>query len=144
MPHTSIHVRVPFQDIDSSKRIHFTAILRYVDIAEHEMRRALGFPQATTLPGIEFPRVHISCDYRSPVRYDDELEIVTQVARVGRSSYTIEFTVLLTRDAQKGEMAEKLVVAEGTMTMVAIDTTTDKAIPLPEELRAALTREDNS
>ncbi len=139
MPHTSIHIRVPFQDIDSSKRIHFTAILRYVDIAEHEMRRSLGFPQATTLPGIEFPRVHISCDYRAPVRYDDELEIETRVARVGRSSYTINFTVLLVRDAQKGELEEKPVVAEGTMTLVAIDAKTDRAMSLPEELRAALT-----
>ncbi len=59
MPHTHIQIRVPFADVDKSGRIHFTAMLRYMDIAEHELVRTLGFPRATTFPDTEFPRVHV-------------------------------------------------------------------------------------
>lgn len=143
MPRTSIHLRVPFHDVDSTGRIHFTAMLRYMEIAEHELRRSLGFPQATSFPDVAFPRVHVSCDYRGPIRYDDELEIQTRVERVGRSSWTVAFTARLANNTQKREPADGPIVAEGTMVMVAIDAKTDKAIPLPEELRAAFTMEDN-
>jgi acyl-CoA thioester hydrolase len=136
-------MRVPFHDVDSSGRIHFTAMLGYMEIAEHELRRSLGFPQATTFPGIVFPRVHVSCDYRGAIRYDDMIEIEARVERVGRSSWTVAFTARLTGDARRGEQAEMPVVAEGTMTMVAVDPATERAMPLPEELRAALSREDN-
>ncbi len=124
MPQTSIRLRVPFHDVDSTGRIHFTAVLRYMEIAEHELRRSLGFPQATSFAGIAFPRVHVSCDYRGPIRYDDELEIQARIERVGRTSWTAAFTARLTGDAREEEQAEKeqrrSIVAEGRMTMVAI------------------------
>lgn len=142
MPRTSIRLRVPFHDVDSTGRIHFTAMLRYMEIAEHELRRSLGFPQATSFPDIAFPRVHVSCDYRGPIRYDDELDIQARVERVGRSSWTVAFTVRLAGTAYERTQAEKEempVVAEGRMTMVAMDAKTERAVPLPKELRAALT-----
>jgi acyl-CoA thioester hydrolase len=139
LPATSIRVRVPFHDVDSTGRIHFTAMLRYMEMAEHELRRSLGFPQATSFTGIAFPRVHVSCDYRGAIRYDDVLEIEARVERVGRSSWTVSFTARLVRDAQKGELAERPVVAEGTMTMVTVDAVTEQTLPIPEELRAAFT-----
>ena len=131
MPQTTIAIRVPFHDVDSTGRIHFTAMFRYMEIAEHELRRSIGFPQATSFPNIAFPRVHVSCDFRGAIRYDDELSIEAHVERVGRRSWTVTFIARLI-----GEGAS--VVAEGQMTMVAMDTATERAIPLPDELRAAL------
>ena len=32
MPRHSIQVRVPFVDVDSSHRIHFTAMMRYMEL----------------------------------------------------------------------------------------------------------------
>jgi len=131
MPQTTIAIRVPFHDVDSTGRIHFTAMFRYMEIAEHELRRSIGLPQATSFPNIAFPRVHVSCDFRGAIRYDDKLSIEAHVERVGRSSWTVAFIARLI-----GEGAS--VVAEGQMTMVAMDTATERAIPLPDELRAAL------
>ena len=51
MAQTSISIRVPFHDVDSTGRIHFTAMFRYMEIAEHELRRSIGFPQATSFAG---------------------------------------------------------------------------------------------
>lgn len=131
MPQVSIQVRVPFVDVDSTQRIHYTAMLRYMEVAEHELMRSLGFPYATTLQDISCPRVHVACDYRSAVRYDDILTIEARVDHVGRSSWTIAYTA---RVAPEG-----VVAAEGKMTMVAIDVQTERVRTLPDELRAALT-----
>jgi acyl-CoA thioesterase FadM len=72
MAQTSISIHVPFHDVDSTGRIHFTAMFRYMEIAESEQK--------------EMP----------------------------------------------------LPVAEGKMTMVAMDPKTGRAVPLPVELRSAL------
>lgn len=131
MPQVSIQVRVPFFDVDSSERIHYTAMLRYMEIAEHELMRSLGFPYATTLLALRFPRVHVSCDYRSAIRYDDVLTVEARVDHVGRSSWTVVFTA---RQASEGEVA-----AEGKMTIVALDLESERSRPLPDELRSSLT-----
>ncbi len=131
MPQASIQVRVPFFDVDSTERIHYTAMMRYMEIAEHELMRSLGFPYASAFRDMNFPRVHVSCDYRNAVRYDDVLTIEARVEHVGRSSWTIVFTACLIPEGE--------VVAEGKMTMVAIDRATERARGLPDELRSVLT-----
>ncbi|MFL5624480.1 MAG: acyl-CoA thioesterase [Ktedonobacteraceae bacterium] len=139
MPQTSIQIRVPFHDVDSSGRIHFTAMLRYMEIAEHELRRSIGFPQATSFTDTVFPRVHVACDFRGAIRYDDELTIEAYVDHVGRSSWTVVFMARLTGEARNREQKGIFpIVAEGQMTMVAMDPTTERAIPLPDDLRSAL------
>ena len=139
MPQTSITIRVPFHDVDSTGRIHFTAMFRYMEIAEHELRRSIGFPEATSFKDIAFPRVHVECDFRGPIRYDDELTVKARVDRVGHSSWTVAIIVRITQEAGKIEQqGVSPLVAEGYMTMVAMDQRTERAIPLPEDLRSAL------
>jgi acyl-CoA thioester hydrolase len=139
VPQTSILIRVPFHDVDSTGRIHFTAMFRYMEIAEHELRRSIGFPEATSFPDIVFPRVRVTCDFRGAIRYDDELTIEARVDRVGRSSWTVAFSARIIGEACNREQKEMPpIVAEGQMTMVAMDPTTERAIPLPDDLRSAL------
>lgn len=123
-------VRVPWADLDSGRRIHFTALLRYFERAEGEFFRFLGLPPTVIYsdPRYGMPRVHAECDYFAPVGLDDLLSIEVSVERVGRSSLTLRF------DATKDEQA----VAQGRITMVRTDLTAGKSVPLPEELVAAL------
>lgn len=140
MPRVSVQIRVPFSDVDSSGRIHFTAMLRYMEVAEHELMRSLGFPYVKALPGVAFPRVHVGCDFRGAIRYDDLLSIEARVAHVGNSSWNVVFTAhtLVDNDtaAQRGT-----IVAEGEMTIVTMDPQTGRARSLPSELREALLTE---
>ncbi|HZR41888.1 MAG TPA: thioesterase family protein [Ktedonobacteraceae bacterium] len=138
MPQTSIQIRVPFIDTDPSGRIHFTAMFRYMDIAEHELMRSLGFPRATSFPDIEFPRVHVSCDYRRAVCYDDELTIEARIDHVGRSSWSVVFTAYYTSEFKELGPDESKSVATGKVTIVAMDKETERARTLPDELRAVL------
>src|SRR5258707_2052970 len=141
MPQTTIQVRVPMMDTDSSGRIHFTAMLRYMDMAEHELVRTLGFPRASTFLDVAFPRVHVSCDLRGSIRYDDQLTIEARIEHVGRSSWTVAFRAAHLRTGTSASAETESSPAEGKMTIVAMDPTTERAIPLPSELRAALSGE---
>lgn len=137
MPQQRIQVRVPFADVDSSGRIHFTAMMRYMENAEHELVRALGFPRSSTFLELAFPRVHVSCNYRGAVRYDDLLSVEARVEHVGRSSWTVAFTIRLLPGATP-EIHRGKTVAEGQMTIVAMDPRTERACSLPDALRKAL------
>ncbi len=136
MPRATIRIRVPFVDVDSSDRIHFTAVMRYWEVAEHALMRSLGLPYATTLREVAFPRVHVSADFKGGIVFDDELEVEARVARVGSTSWTVAFTA---RHADAGADAPAL--AEGRMTIVAMDPANERPMPLPPELRRALSGE---
>lgn len=138
MPEATTRVRVSFADVDSSQRIHFTAMFRYFEIAEHHLMRELGLPYSTFLTDIAYPRVHLSTDIRSAARYDDLLDVTARVERVGNSSWTDTFIARQAADAS-GEPGR--IVAEGRMTIVAMDPTTERSRPVPEELRRALSGE---
>lgn len=153
MPRAAVRVRVPFADVDSSDRIHFTAMLRYFEIAEHALMRGLGLPYATTLVDLAFPRVHIDCDFHGAIQYDDLLDVEASVAHVGTRSWTVEFAAWPGADG--GELASGNVnstagllpregrpLASGHMTIVAMDPLTERATALPDTVRDALTREE--
>jgi len=72
--------------------------------------------------------VRVECDYISALGYDDLLDIQVTVERIGRSSFTLGFTVSV-----QGRLA-----ARGKLTIVAMDPQTHKSTPLPEAFRAAL------
>lgn len=131
MPIARIRVRVPFVDVDSSMRIHYTAFLRYMEVAEHALMRSIGFPYATSLQSLAFPRVHLECDFQGAIRYDDELDVTARVERVGNSSWMVAF------EAHALDSAQTL--ATGKMTIVAMDPIEERATALPDELRTALT-----
>src|SRR5215469_1510161 len=133
MPQATIRIRVQFGDVDGSQRIHFTAMFRYMEVAEHHLMRSIGLPYATALQGQAFPRVHLSCDFRGAITYDDELDVTAQIAMVGTSSWTVAFT------ARNASRPDSPVAAEGRMVIVAMDSASGRPLPLPAELRQALT-----
>jgi acyl-CoA thioester hydrolase len=136
MPRATARIRVPFVDVDSSDRIHFTAMMRYWEVAEHELMRAIGMPYGAALREVACPRVHVSADFKGAVVYDDLLDIEARVASVGRSSWTVAFTA---RYADAAPDAP--ILADGRMTIVVMDPATERPIPIPADLRAALNGE---
>lgn len=138
MPSATVRIRVAFVDVDSSLRIHFTAMFRYMEVAEHELMRSIGLPYATALQSLAFPRVHLECDFQGALRYDDELDVTARIERVGGSSWTVAFAAY----PPGAVSTDAPTLATGRMTIVAMDPATERATPLPEELRRALTASD--
>src|SRR5919199_1025479 len=85
--------RIEFADTDMAGIVHFANFFRYMEAAEHAYLRACGLSVVGEWEGepVSFPRVAASCDYLSPARFPEVLDITVAVARLGRSSVTYAF-----------------------------------------------------
>lgn len=129
--------RVEFAETDMAGIVHFSNFFRMMEATEHAFFRSLGF----TIHGHEngttmgWPRVNASCDYRAPLKFEEEVEIHLLVAEVRSRSIRYQFTF------RKG--TEGLEVARGQVAAVCatVDKTTGKLvpIPIPDAIRAAIT-----
>lgn len=133
---TKITRRVEFAETDMAGIMHFSNFFRFMETAEHAFLRSLGFSVtlAGTAPGLCLPRVHASCDYRAPLRFEDEVEIHLLVTRKSRRSLSYHFRFSRHLDGT-GE------VAHGTLTVVCAARQPDgtlKAAPLPPALAAGV------
>ncbi len=125
--------RVEFADTDMAGIVHFARFFVFMETAEHRYREEIGFPvaQDRTEDGaaVTWPRVAASCDYRSPARFGDELEIGVRVVAQGRSSLTFAFTF-----AAGGRS-----VASGRVTSVCCRMEPEmRAVAIPLPLAAAI------
>jgi len=94
MPALTTRRRVEFRDTDAAGIVHFSAFFFWMESAEHELLRAAGLRVFDPLPDggtASWPRVSAACDYKSAVRFGDEVEIRVWVADLGRSSVTFAF-----------------------------------------------------
>src|SRR5215471_12491003 len=85
--------RVEFSETDMAGIVHYSNFFRYMEIAEHEFFRALGFsvwPRPAD-PPVGWPRVHAECDYRQPLRFEDEFEVQMLVNRKRNRSLGYQF-----------------------------------------------------
>lgn len=87
--------RVQFSDTDMVGIVHFSMYFRYIEEAEHALWRAAGLPVIQRTDEAGWPRVSASFDYKSPLRFDDEVEIAVEVTAVSRR--TIRYAFTLTR-----------------------------------------------
>ena len=120
--------KVEYVDTDMSGIVHFSRFLIFMENTEHAFLAALGV-------GVEWreedgrllswPRVAVACEYLSPARFGDELEIHLKVLRKGTKSLTYLFHV--TRDG--------LLLARGKTTCaccVINDPEGVKSVAIPE------------
>ncbi len=96
MPPFRTKRRVEFGDTDMAGIVHFSNFFRFMEAAECEFLRARGLSVKLEWEGqaLGFPRVSASCDYLSPARFEDVLDIAVTIERVGRKSVTfaLEFS----------------------------------------------------
>ena len=124
--------RVEFAETDMAGIVHFSNYFRFMERAEHEFLRSLGISVHDTLsePPVSFPRVNAACDYRAPLRYEDELEIRLLVREKRTKAVTFEFHF---RKCGSNE-----IVAVGSITVVCVtmdrDTGRMSAIAIPESI----------
>lgn len=123
--------RIRFVDTDASQRIHYTALFRHFEAAEHEFLRHEGISySAVEFRDISFPRVHVECDFQSQIKFDDPISIEVTVERVGNASYTISFATTVDGRA----------AAKGKVTVVTMDKSTQRSCPIPAPLLTVLRR----
>ena len=87
--------RVEFSDTDLGGIVHFSRFFAYMETAEDEFLRALGsgfvFEHEGRTGG--WPKAEASCEYLSPARYGDDLEIHLEVLKISRTTVAYGFTI---------------------------------------------------
>lgn len=85
--------RVEFHDTDMAGIVHFSNFFRFMEAAEVEFLRARGLSVRLGWEGQEigFPRVSARCDYLSPARFEDILNITVKLEKIGTRSLTFAF-----------------------------------------------------
>jgi YbgC/YbaW family acyl-CoA thioester hydrolase len=108
--------RVEFHETDLAGIVHHSNFFRYMEAAEHAFFRSLGFSIAThqVEPPVGWPRVRAECDFKSPLRFEDEVEIHLLVEEKKSKALTYRF-----RLTKLNAPAPRL-VAQGRLTVVCV------------------------
>jgi acyl-CoA thioester hydrolase len=123
--------RVRFGDLDAMRHLNNVVFLRYFETARIAYLRQLmpehdpSHPERDTT-GVIFAECNIR--YRSPVLFDEVVDIECSVGDVRRSAFEIRFAM---------RVGERL-AAEGSGWLVAYDYAAESSQTLPDVLRGAL------
>ena len=133
----TIEERVRWGDVDAAGIIFYGSYIRFFEIAETELFRAVGLPYGKIFEelNIWLPRVHLECDFHRAAQMDDLLEVSVYMARIGKSSLRLNFEVRKRNEA--GEIEEKL-MATAHFVLVSTDRENLRPLPVPDVLRRAL------
>ena len=123
-------LRVRWAEVDRQGIVFNGHYLMYFDVAITEYWRALGYPYPDGLlqQGTDLYVKKASIEYHASAQYDDVLNVMVRVARIGRSS--LQFLIEIHRGAEH--------LISGEVLYVNADPTTRKSQPVPEFLRQAI------
>lgn len=133
----AVEERVRWSDVDHAGIIYFGSYIRFFEIAETELYRAMGLPYSHAFDELDvYPvRAQFHCDFKSPAYLDDLLTTKIWVARLGTSSIDLHFEI--TRKlSERGTPGEVLVT--GHCVLVTVKRTTLRPCRIPERLRSGL------
>jgi acyl-CoA thioester hydrolase len=108
--------RVEFFETDMAGIVHYSNFFRYMEAAEHEFFRSLGFSVVTrpANPLLGWPRVRAECDYKQPLRFEDEFEVHMLVTEKKSKSLSYQFRI------RKLNAQPPVEVARGALTVVCV------------------------
>ena len=117
--------RVEFTDTDMAGIIHFSAFFRYMEVTEHAFFRSLGLSIQTRdgNRALGWPRVRVECEFSSPLRFEDEVEVHLRVREKRSKSLTYDFRF----------RKQDVEVAKGSLTAVCVaeESGRMKAVTIP-------------
>jgi len=123
---------IRFSDCDPSGIAYFPAYVNMLVGVVEDFCAAIGAPWRDLIPirRIGLPTVQLDVTFSAPGMLGDVLDWEVRVLKIGRSSVTLEHTI--SRDDTR--------LWNATQVLVATTLDTHKAIALPDDLRAMLTR----
>ena len=131
MPDSSTTVRVRYAETDKMGVAYHANYFVWFEVARCDLLRALGSTyRDLEARGVMLPVIEARCEYRTPARYDDALDIRTSAALL--SPARVAFTYAVRRNA------DGAVLAEGRTVHAAVDLQ-GRPRRLPADVRAVLT-----
>jgi acyl-CoA thioester hydrolase len=135
MPEPFRHrIRVRFNECDGQGVVFYANYLMYFDVAMTELwREALSDGYAGMIAnGTDAMVAEANIRYRASARFDDELDLVAAVSRIGTTSTVTHVTA--------ERVADGAVLAEADLRHVFIDPGTLETSEIPAEVRTGMER----
>jgi len=128
----TIEERVRWGDVDAARIIFYGSYIRFFEIAETELFRAVGLSYGVMFDELDIwlPRVHLECDFHRVAQLDDLLELSVYVGPFGNKSMRLNFEV-----RRKGETE---IIADAHFVLAAVNRDSFQTVPIPALLRERL------
>ncbi len=128
---------VEFSETDMAGIMHYSNFFRFMEAAEHAFFRSLGYSVVARpgAPKVGWPRVHASCDYYRPLRFEDRVEVHLRVVEKRTKALTYEFRFRKPGPGDSADGGEE--VARGRLTVVCVALQPDgsmRATTIPDEI----------
>ncbi|HRP35301.1 MAG TPA: tol-pal system-associated acyl-CoA thioesterase [Gammaproteobacteria bacterium] len=122
-------VRVYYEDTDLGGVVYYANYLRFLERARSEWLRHLGVSQTRLLEEARllFAITRVAIDYQKPARFEDELVVTVELARLRRAS--MEFRQAIHRGGTDGEL-----LCTAQVTAACLDADSMRPKPLPAHL----------
>ena len=121
-------VRVYYEDTDVAGIVYHANYLRFFERGRTEWLRQLGIDQTILIEqGLAFAVTKINIDYLKPARFNDLLEVVTEIQSSKRASLIFKQTI---RDKQR----PNLIYSKAEVKAACIDMKSLKPKALPKQL----------
>ena len=105
--------------------------IAYFDVAMTELWRETRGPyQEMLATGTDMVVAEVNARYLAPARFDDEIDVVAEVVRMGNTGMTTRLTVVRAED--------EATLVEGELRYVFVDPATGTKKPIPDDVREAL------
>ena len=122
--------RVIYGDTDQMGVVYYANYLRWFERGRSEFLRQIGLPYSTIeRQGVHFPVAEVTCRYTESARYDDVVEILTELAGLGRASLAFNYRISRADDHR--------ILATGATKHASIDSS-GRLVRIPKVLLDAL------
>jgi acyl-CoA thioester hydrolase len=106
--------RVIYGDTDQMGIVYYANYLRWFERGRAEFLRQIGLPYGRIeQQGFHFPVTEVTCRYANPARYDDVVQIATEIVELGRASLSFVYRV--------SRQADQALLATGSTKHACID-----------------------
>jgi acyl-CoA thioester hydrolase len=132
VPEPFVHpLRVRYGECDPQGIVFNANYLLYFDVVFTELwRAAVGSWQDLVARGVDAVVAEANLDFRSPARFDDELQLRAQISRLGKTAITTEIDVV--RDQE--------ILVVGRLRHVCVDADSWDKTDIPDWVRQGLER----
>jgi acyl-CoA thioester hydrolase len=129
-------VRVHYADTDAMQVVYYGAYSGFFEASRQEYWRRMGIKLNDVRDkGYHLTIAEIVARYLKPAHYDDVLDIYVRTARLGNSSFDLDYLSVRRKD--------DVISAVGRTTFVVVNRDEWTASPIPDWLRAAIDQFEN-
>ena len=128
-------IRIRYADTDQMGYVYYGRYANFYEIARVELFRKLGFSYKDLEDkGVGMPVIEMNSKFLLPVRYDEEILIITNIKEIPKSKITFTYTLF---------NSDGLVVNEAKTVLTFIDLKRKKPVRIPTELMTIIKKKFN-